>query len=152
MQTLLVFIAQILIKETPMITTTAQRSSRIYILSLILTLTGLMSACDLEITACLSDQDCASGEACVDTTASANLIEGIGFGSCLPKLKDQSQCAHFCSAEDEVCIEGAFSANCYTTYLNRSTERICHDDGVCASGSCSISEGNELGLCEPPAE
>ena len=135
-----------------MITTTAQHASRIYILSLILTLMGLVSACDHEVIACLSDQDCASGEACVDTTARAQLIEGLSFGSCLPKLEDQSRCAHFCSAEDEVCIENTFSAACYTTYLNRSPDRMCHVDEVCASGSCDIEEGYDIGWCEAAPE
>ena len=97
---------------------TAQRYTHTSLMTLILAIMSMMSvACSLERTPCRSDQDCNSGVVCVDTHNDIYYTECSTLGACLPKLEDQSLCEHYCSDEDEVCVEmGMFATECYITY------------------------------------
>ena len=119
---------------------------------------------------CTSDSDCTEGNACTVIVAIDNCA-GKTAEQCLEELSEptnfsiyrergecnvlqpRSDCDDIIPCgEGEVCVyTGGFSNyTCQAKYEQRIDGFPCHEDGVCASGACTIiseAPGYPVGMC-----
>ena len=118
---------------------------------------------------CTTDSDCTTGNVCT-VTSTIDKCEGQDPDSCIDELTNpgnfamdrsigtcyelraQSDCKIRRCSEGEVCIYfgGLSDYDCHAKYEQRIDGFPCHDDSVCASGSCSIVAfqlDNPVGVC-----